>query len=342
MTHSEPRDERDLVRIQRQSEITLKILRILNRHGDLQEALGEILRIVRGHLDIEAVGIRLQEGDDYPYFVFDGFHDEHILIENSLCVFDLEGQLVRDDWGNPTHECMCGNILHGRFDPSKPFFTEGGSFWTNSTTDLLGSTSEDDRMARTRNTCNAEGYESVALIPIRNGGETLGLLQLNDFRTDAFHEEAIEFLEELGLIIGVVLSKIYREREVLESIERHMSVFNSVPHPTFIVDPDEYTIIQANDVALQHASMNPGEIRGSTCHQVITGRDTPCEFHGEPCPILRMLEERSVNVTTLHSWVAENGGMACVEESVSPIRDAEGTIDTVVLVARYVTIQDEG
>jgi GAF domain-containing protein len=260
LTDSEPSNNRDLVRVQRQSEITLKILRILNRHGDLREALGEILRIVQGHLDIEAVGIRLQEGDDYPYFAFDGFQDEHILLENSLCAFDLEGQLLRDDWGNPALDCMCGNILHGRFDPGKPFFTEGGSFWTNSTTNLLASTSVEDRMAKTRDTCNAEGYESVALIPIRDGGATLGLIQLNDTRTGAFDEETIDFLEGLGRIIGVVLSKIYKEREVLESLERHMSVFNSVPYPTFIVDPDDFTIIEANEVALR-ARRGPREVK---------------------------------------------------------------------------------
>jgi PAS domain-containing protein len=339
LTDSEPRDERDLFRVQRQSEITLKILRILNRHGDLREALGEILRIVQGHLDIEAVGIRLQEGDDYPYFVFDGFQDEHILLENNLCVFDFEGQLLRDEWGNPALDCMCGNILYGRFDPNKPFFTEGGSFWTNSTTNLLASTSVEDRMARTRDTCNAEGYESVALIPIRNGGETLGLIQLNDTRTGAFDEETIDFLEGLGRIIGLVLSKIYKEREVLESLERHMSVFNSVPYPTFIVDPDDFTIIEANDVALR-ARRGTMKLKGSTCHRVITDRDTPCELHGEQCPILQMLEEGSMNVTVLHSWVREEGGVAYVEESASPVMDAGGAIDMVVLVARQITEND--
>jgi hypothetical protein len=75
---------------------------------------------------------------------------------------------------------MCGNVISGRFDPSKPFFTSRGSFWTNSTTELLASTTEVDRQARTRNRCYGEGYESVALIGLGLGKERLGLLQLND------------------------------------------------------------------------------------------------------------------------------------------------------------------
>ena len=54
-------------------------------------------------------------------------------------------------------ECMCGNILRGRFDPAKPFFTSHGSFWCNNTTALLASTTEADRMARTRNRLQCGG-----------------------------------------------------------------------------------------------------------------------------------------------------------------------------------------
>jgi hypothetical protein len=147
--------------------VSLDVFRALNHGSDFQSSLGETLRIIRENMGINAVGIRLRERDDYPYFVFEGFHDKHILLENELCATDLEGQLMRDDVGNPVLDCMCGNILRGRFDPTKPFFTEGGSFWTNSTTELLASTTEEDRLIRTRNTCQGEGYESVALIPIR-------------------------------------------------------------------------------------------------------------------------------------------------------------------------------
>ena len=96
---------------------------------------------------------------------------------------------VRDSRGNPVLECMCGNVLCGRFDPALPFFTPKGSFWTNGTSELLASTSEADRQARTRNRCNGEGYESVALIALRHGGETLGLLQLNDRAKGRFTPE---------------------------------------------------------------------------------------------------------------------------------------------------------
>jgi PAS domain S-box-containing protein len=105
---------------------------------------------------------------------------------------------VCDGQGNPVLECMCGNVLRGRFNPAKPFFTARGSFWSNCTTELLASTTEADRQARTRNRCNGQGYESVALIPIRTGTTVHGLLQFNDRRKGRFTPHAIALLEQLA------------------------------------------------------------------------------------------------------------------------------------------------
>lgn len=72
---------------------------------------------------------------------------------------------------------------------------------------------EEDRKARTRNRCNGEGYESVALIPLRSGGEIIGLLQLNDRRRNLFKPEIIYFCEGLGASIGITLSRKKAEKE---------------------------------------------------------------------------------------------------------------------------------
>ncbi len=118
----------------------------------------------------DAAGSRLQEGDDFPYFETSGFPARFVKRENSLCARDADRGIARDAMGNAVLECMCGNVLCGRTDPVQPFFTERGSFWTNGTTRLLVSTTEADRQARTRVRCNGEGYESVALVPLRGRG----------------------------------------------------------------------------------------------------------------------------------------------------------------------------
>ena len=151
--------------------------------------------------------LRLKEGDDFPYHETNGFDDNFVQMERYLCAYDQTGKVVRDDVGNPVLECMCGNVLSGRTDPQKPFFTEAGSFWSNCTTELLATTTQEDRQARTRNRCNSEGYESVGLIPLRTEDEIVGLLQFNDRRPNQFTPEMIHFFEGLGASIGIALSK---------------------------------------------------------------------------------------------------------------------------------------
>ncbi|MDD5338986.1 MAG: PAS domain S-box protein, partial [Dehalococcoidales bacterium] len=189
------RDITERKRLISQQDLMIKILEILNKPEQRTDILQEILLVIKGFASVEAVGIRLKEGEDYPYISTNGFVDGHVETENRLCALDLNGQLLRDDKGNPILECMCGNIISGRFDPKKPFFTKRGSFWTNNTTELLASTTEKDRQARTRNKCNSEGYESVALIPIRSGDTIVGLIQLNDTRKNKFTLEIIQFFE---------------------------------------------------------------------------------------------------------------------------------------------------
>ena len=192
----------------------------------------ELIRSVTGFLQTwsgcEAVGIRLSEGHDFPYYETRGFPAEFVQAENQLCARDAEQELLRDSQGNPVLECMCGNVLCGRFDPSKPFFTENGSFWTNCTTDLLASTTEADRQGRTRNRCNGEGYESVALVRMAFAGRSVGLLQLNDKRKGRFNPGRLEFLERIAAALATALEQRATHAALRESEERYRSLFENM------------------------------------------------------------------------------------------------------------------
>ena len=221
-------------RQEREREATLELLRLLNQPSLTHELIALVARFLQDWTGCEAVGIRLRDGDDFPYFETRGFPDDFVRRETSLCVRDGGGQVARDPDGNALLECMCGNVLCGRADGRLPCFTGNGSFWTNSTTDLLASSSEADLQGRTRNRCNGEGYESVALIPLRSGELTLGLLQVNDPARDRFTPELIQFLERTGHQLGLALAQRQAQAEVrhlneeLElQVERRTAQFES-------------------------------------------------------------------------------------------------------------------
>ena len=185
-------------------DLTLDIFQQLNRAGTQHEAIDWILHELKDHIGVSATAIRLEDEGDYPYYFFDGFSDTHIEIENSLC----------DEHTGTGMQlaCMCGRVIQGNTDPSLPFFTKGGSFWSNNTDNLI-QVSTVEELGETRNVCNAEGYLSVALIPLRSTAGVIGLLQLNDERPDRFSLEMIEILERLGESIGIALARLDDEEQ---------------------------------------------------------------------------------------------------------------------------------
>jgi PAS domain S-box-containing protein len=213
------RDITERKRTENEREIFLQILQIINSAESTRELIKPIVACLKNWSGFQAVGIRLREGDDFPYFETSGFPDQFLLMETSLCQVDERNELIRDSRSNPVLECMCGNILSGRFDPSKPFFTPFGSFWTNSTSDLLAITSETDRQARTRNRCHGEGYESVALIPLRFKGETFGLMQINDKRKQQLSPPGIFLLERLADTVALALAQRRTEETIKKKSE---------------------------------------------------------------------------------------------------------------------------
>ena len=247
--------------IESEKEAVLDLLRLMNRDHGQQELIRDVTVLMREWAGCDAVGIRLREGPDFPYFETRGFPEEHVRLENRLCAVDEEGELLRDSSGNPVLECMCGNVLTGRFDSSLPFFTKSGSFWTNSTSELLASTSEEDRQARTRNRCHGEGYESVVLAPIRRGSEIMGLLQLNDSRKGFFSFQFVHMLERLASSLGQGLKQQEKARQLREREEELAAISTHIPQLVLLVD-SERRVQSANPAAALFAGSPAEDLLG--------------------------------------------------------------------------------
>ena len=176
-----------------------RLLERLGEGAEPEEVLTEVLEAVSEASGCESVGIRWRAGEDYPYYLTRGFGREFVVREGPLCDRDSAGMILRHPDGTPQLACMCGAVVQGRVDPNWPFITHGGSFWTNGTSELLRETPPQATVGiRTRNYCNDVGYESVALIPLRAGGEIWGVLQLNSRTPGRFTVEQIERYEKLG------------------------------------------------------------------------------------------------------------------------------------------------
>ncbi|MEI8078512.1 MAG: CHASE domain-containing protein, partial [bacterium] len=187
----------------------------------------------------------------------------------------------RDAAGNPVLECMCGNILSGRFDPAKPFFTAHGSFWTNGTTTLLAGTTGADRLTRTRNRCNRDGYESVALVPLRVDAQLLGLIQFNDHRPDRFTPEQITRFEDMADRLAMTLLR-RQDADALRASEfQYRSLYENMTDGfalhEIICAPDgtpvNYRFLTVNPAFERLTGLKGAAIVGQTVLDVLPGTE---------------------------------------------------------------------
>ncbi len=279
------RDTTAEARYHHERETTLKLLRLLNDPNNTHELIRSLTGFLQQWTGCEAVGVRLRDGDDFPYFETRGFPHEFVQMENQLCLRDADGGVVRDSCGNPVLECMCGNILCGRFNPALPFFTPKGSFWTNCTSQLLAGTSEADRQGRTRNRCNSAGYESVALIALRHGGETLGLVQLNDRAKDRFTPETIAFLEHAADQIAMALAQRQGQAALRESEQRFRLAIEATGGGTYTYD-----------FASEEGCWSP-ELK----HLFGLGPDDPLPLDADKVPVAVHPEDRSAFLNAMRA-----------------------------------------
>ncbi len=186
-------------KVERLQMLSNEILMVLNSHNSLKDILDRVIKLIQHCTRFSAVGIRLKEGDDYPYLIQDGFTKDFLVTENTLTVKDSVGGICLDEEGKVMMECACGLVISGG---KSPVLNESGSFWTNNSYPLLEIPLDVDPRTNPRNKCMYAGFGSLALIPIRANEKIVGLLQLNEKETNAFTKELISFFEGICLSIG--------------------------------------------------------------------------------------------------------------------------------------------
>ena len=193
----------------------------LNNYKEKDDVLTNIVKFLRKNCEAFSVAIRIQDGEDFPYYSSVGFSDNFIKSENHLCCVK-NGKIERDAKNKAILECVCGSILSkaNNIKNCPKCYTKSGGFWTNSVDNLIKET-EGNIGVKTRGTCVESGYKSIAIIPIPYKDKNMGLIQLNDFKENKFTNDLIDSVEILAAMIGKVLEKI-DEEEAIKKERRKM------------------------------------------------------------------------------------------------------------------------
>ena len=219
-------DITDIKLVEKNRNLTASILDLLNRANNLNVIINDMLKMIKEFNNYDAIGIRLKTDEDYPYYITIGFSENFLKTEKSLWKSNQACEYTKDSNGNMIYECMCGRIVTERIKHEYDFFTAYGSFWTNSTSELLVSLKDERERFFPRGKCLQDKYESIAIIPLKSEGEIIGLLQLNDKRKNLFTLKLIEFFEDISSSIGIALKR-RKAKEEIEKNEANLKVILS-------------------------------------------------------------------------------------------------------------------
>ena len=254
--------------LEKHLDLTTEILCILNEDQPFPTAIQNILGAIKEKIGIDAVGLRLKNEDDFPYYAHNGFSSDFLRAENSLISRDAAGGPCRDKDGKLCLECTCGLVLSGLADPADPLFTEGGSCWTNDTLPFLDLPADQDIRTHPRDTCTHKGYRSVALIPIRANREIVGLLQLNDHKKDRFTLEMIHFFEKISANIGMALLRKQAAEASFDLETHYRRLFETARDGILVIDFATGAVIDVNPFLAGLLGCQPDQFTGKAAWDI--------------------------------------------------------------------------
>ena len=101
-------------------------------------------------------------------------------------------------------------------------------------------------------------------------------------------------------------------------------VLESLSHPFYVINADDYTIQMANS-----AAQAEGTIGKSTCYALNNKRQTPCDSKEHACP-MEIIKQTKMPVTVEHIHFDSHGNPRHVEVHAHPILDDEGNVSGII------------
>lgn len=331
-------------------EMGREILQALNEPGGLDDTIQRVLGTLKIRTGFDAVGIRLQDGDDFPYIAHQGFSPDFYLAENSLIGRTIDGGICRDENGNVRLECTCGLVISGKADPADPLFTQGGSFWTNDSLPLLKIPLSQDPRFQPRNQCMHHDYASIALVPIRNKEQIIGLIHCNDRRKGRFTLDSIEALEDIASHIGAALMRKQAEETLRAERKQLRDIVEFLPDATLVLDTAGRVIIW-NKAMEKMTGMPAAEMigKGGHAHAI--------PFYGETRPQLidlamadneeiasrysHIIREEDTLVSEVFCNALYNNEGGWVYAKASLLRDQDGNVIGAIESIRDITYRKQ-
>jgi signal transduction histidine kinase len=144
--------------------------------------------------------------------------------------------------------------------------------------------------------------------------------EFNDKTKEELQDELQEALRKISELLSFKSRCQAAEERVRQQNEFFTNVLESLTHPFYVLDANDYSIKIANSAAhLGDLSRHP------TCYGLTHRRDRPCDGLEHTCP-LQEVKKTKKPFTVEHTHYDADGNPRDVEVHAYPILDAEGNV----------------
>ena len=121
-----------------------------------------------------------------------------------------------------------------------------------------------------------------------------------------------------------VRNSVRAEQEFVNQNKFLHNILESLTHPFYVIDANDYTVKMANSAA--HEKFLPGKV---TCYEISHKRTEPCEGDNNPCP-LKEIKKTGKPVTVKHVHYNKEGNLKNVEVHAYPVFDDDGNVSQII------------
>jgi len=181
-----------------------------------QQTVSEMIMEISG---CDAVELWVKEHKKYFRCKMERRPDQSFPFEITTLRQNETGGMISEPNDDPGLISLCGNIVRGHVDPTRPFFTRKGSFWTDDAKKRLLRQAEGEKKSHLPRFKISSPYPSIALIPLFVDHQNVGLLQLKSRQKNFFTEDKVTLYEDLGQNLGIALAHRHAQVDLRERVK---------------------------------------------------------------------------------------------------------------------------
>jgi len=202
-----------------------RILRAANAAGTTVDFLREVCAMIADFAGCDVVEVRVRERDKCTKHELT-IRPEKLHLYRIIECPGATAEAERGGYGpGEALEFLSRDIMLGRYDAREEFFTANGAFWTGDSDRPFAFRPHGGEPERTYDLAGAEGWRSLALIPLSIGAENIGLLTCKSRRPNRFSAEEIDRHETVAQNLALALANHRTQFELRDRVKELTCLF---------------------------------------------------------------------------------------------------------------------